>query len=89
MIPKARINARATVWLGFIIITGLICSLSYLAVPQTQPRIRVEKDLTDVPGMNTPSSICSGYDPYLMCVNSTPRVAIDIGSFNQAAWQSR
>jgi len=74
-------KASRIIWPILLIVTGFTCLFSWLTIPQpgSQPRIKVESELTYFPGMYDHSSAsCFSYDPYFTHVNDFRQILIPV-----------
>ena len=63
------IRIRKAIIITVFLITAIIATAVTFILPESYAstaRIRVEKDVTDIPGMSTPSASLMGYDPYFI-----------------------
>jgi len=60
-----------SIWLVLLVITGLMCWFSGLTIPQpaVPARIKVENDVTDIPGRKGTPAVTS-FDPYFVRENT-------------------
>jgi len=67
-------KASGIIWLGLLLVTGLICWPSI--PPEPQARIRVESDVNDSSGGTAPLPSATSYDPYFIHVNDFRQILI-------------
>jgi capsular exopolysaccharide synthesis family protein len=63
------IRIRKAIIITVFLITAIIATAVTFILPESYAstaRIRVQKDSTDIPGMETPSAAVMGYDPYFI-----------------------
>src|ERR1700753_1648854 len=63
------IRIRKAIIITVFLITAIIATLVTFILPESYSstaRIKVENDVTDIPGMTTPSAAYGGYDPYFI-----------------------
>ena len=74
-------KARRIIWPVLLTATGFACLFSWLTISQqTLPgRIKVESDVTDIPGVSGQASAgCSSYNPYFIQENRTPAIFLPV-----------
>jgi len=64
------VKTSRIIWLVLLMVAGFTCWFSRLTIPQpaAQARIKVENDVTDIPGMKGTPTVLS-FDPYFIQEN--------------------